>query len=53
MRHLTEMAGIFRAGVVLVDEGCAAGEEKNGRKSYQSESSPAQAADLPQGRHLN
>src|SRR5277367_588516 len=43
MRHLAEMAGIFRAGVVLVDESCAAGEEENGRKSHQGESSPAQA----------
>jgi hypothetical protein len=41
MRHLAEMAGIFRAGVVLVDEGGAAREEEHGRKGHQGESSPA------------
>jgi hypothetical protein len=51
MRHLAEMAGVFRAGVVLVDEGGATGEEENGRKGHQGESSPAYAADLPQRRH--
>jgi len=53
VRHLAEMAGIFWAGIVLVNEGCAACQEKDGRKGYQGESSPAQAADLPQRRHRN
>jgi len=53
MNHLAKMAGIFRARVVSVNEGCAAGEEDDGGKSHQGETTTAEAANLPQRRHRN
>jgi len=51
--HLAEMAGILRPGVVLVDEGSAAGEEHDGSQSHPGEGPAAKATDLPQRRHGN